>query len=61
MKKIASICFALLQLMTGNFALPQTAYAVYDAKVDNFILSTTKPKNGYAAYAIFSNAIKDIG
>ena len=47
--------------MGGNLALQQSAYAVYDAKADTFILSTSKPKDGYVAYAIFSNTIKEIG
>ena len=61
MTKIAFIFLVLLQLMAGSLALQQTAYAVYDAKADNFILSASKPKNGYVAYAIFSNTIKEIG
>ena len=61
MNKIVSIFLLLLQLLAGNLALPQTSYAVYDAKTDNFILSTSKPKSGYVAYAIFSNTIKEIG
>ncbi len=61
MKNIVSICLVLLQLIGGNLALQQSAYAVYDAKADKFILSTSKPKDGYVAYAIFSNTIKEIG
>lgn len=61
MKNILSICLVLLQLMAGNFAQQQSAYAVYDANADNFILSNVKPLNGYAAYAIYSNTINQTG
>lgn len=62
MKKIISICLAFLQLVAGNLALQQTAYAVYNAKTDNFILSlNSKPTSGYVAYAIFNDTIKETG
>jgi len=61
MKRIISICLLLLQLVAGNSALPETAYAVYDAIADNFILTTIKPSNGYVAYAIYSNTINQTG
>jgi len=61
MKKILSICLLLLQLTAGSLALSETAYAVYDATIDNFILTSIKPSTGYVAYAIYSNTINQTG
>jgi len=46
MKNIVSICLVLLQLIGGNLALQQSAYAVYDAKADAGFLE------GYLSYEL---------
>ena len=61
MERILLNFLVLLQLLTVNLALEQTAYAIYDINADHFTLSINKPEDDYAAYAIYSNTINQTG
>ncbi len=61
MERILLNFLVLLQLLTVNLALEQTAYAIYDINADHFTLSINKPEDDYAAYAFYSNTINQTG